>query len=853
VLSFATLCLAQNGPQITVSPGIITTVAGHTNEALAAATFNGVAFKAPSTLYVSDSHVTFVGTATVRNANIYAVDLGSGQVTRIAGPPPDPVNGNIRQATDGSGDGGPAVNAKLFEPAGIALDSAGNLYFADSRQNVVRKIDANGIITSYAGNGDTSLNTSSGDGGPATSAKLTFPTALAFNSAGDLFISDTLGARVRVVSASSQIINTAAGNGTAGFSGDNGPAINASINQPIGIAVDAGNTLYIADRFNHVVREVRNGTINTIAGQAGNPGFADGAGSGSSLSSPYDVAVDQAGTVYVSDSGNNRIRRIATDGSRTVTTLAGNGSAGYAGDGGSALSATLQGPASLTVTASGDLYFADIAFTAVRRVTVNPAPAVFPLTPVGFSNSRTITVAATGDQPLNVSQINPPANFTVTGGTCGNAPFTLSAGNSCTLVLTFTPTNGGSTSGTLTILSNAVSSSTTSVLLSMSNGLYFVPVAPCRVVDTRFPNGTFGGPFLAKDETRSYALRFSNTVGCSNAPVPANANVQAYSLNITVVPRRTLSYLTVWPGGTRPLVSTLNSYDGRTKANAMIVAANTSDNNRGISVFGTDDTDLIIDINGYYVPQSTPSSLAFYPLPPCRAVDTREGTRPSGLGTPTMQAGETRSFPLQSSGCSLPNSAQAYALTFTAVPKASKLGYLTVWPAGSDRPVVSTLNATTGAVTANAAIVPLGAGGGISAYTTDAADLIVDVSGYYAPSGSGGLALYNVSPCRALDTRDPGRSPVSGVFNNLNVSGGCNLPGTAQNFVLNATVVPAASLSYLTLWARGAAQPLQSTLNAYDSAVTSNLAVVPTTDGYISSFTTARTELILDVFGYFAP
>jgi hypothetical protein len=217
-----------------------------------------------------------------------------------------------------------------------------------------------------------------------------------------------------------------------------------------------------------------------------------------------------------------------------------------------------------------------------------------------------------------------------------------------------------------------------------------------------------------------------------------------------------------------------------------------------------------------------------------------------------MQAGETRSFPLQSSGCSLPNSAQAYALTFTAVPKSSKLAYLTVWPTGSTLPVVSTLNATTGAVTANAAIVPIGSGGAISAYTTDPADLIVDVSGYYAPPGAGGLALYNVTPCRTFDSRDPGRSPVSGVFN-VNVSGGCSVPGLAQSFVLNATVVPAASLSYLTLWARGASQPLQSTLNAYDSAVTSNLAVVPTIDGYVSSFTTARTDLILDVFGYFAP
>ena len=148
--------------------------------------------------------------------------------------------------------------------------------------------------------------------------------------------------------------------------------------------------------------------------------------------------------------------------------------------------------------------------------------------------------------------------------------------------------------------------------------------------------------------------------------------------------------------------------------------------------------------------------------------------------------------------------------------------------------------------------MPAGSGGAISAYTTDQADLIIDVSGYYAPAASGGLALYNVTPCRAFDSRNPGGSQINGVFN-VNVSGGCNLPGTAQNIVLNATVVPAASLSYLTLWARGASQPLQSTLNAYDGTVSSNLAVVPRIDGYISSFTTAKTDHILDVFGYFAP
>jgi hypothetical protein len=415
-------------------------------------------------------------------------------------------------------------------------------------------------------------------------------------------------------------------------------------------------------------------------------------------------------------------------------------------------------------------------------------------------------------------------------------------------------------------MSDAVNSATTSVFLSMSNGLYFIPVQPCRVVDTRWPNGTYGGPFMGAGQTRDFAIRNSANTDSSNypgacqaAPIPAGANVQAYSLNVTAVPKRGLRWLTVSPSNSSVdpnFVSTLNAYDGRTKANAAIVPADTSSDNRAISVFAKDDTDVLIDINGYYVPQSSSSSaLAFYPLTPCRAVDTRDGDRGNGLGTPTMGAGETRSFSLQSSSCGLPNSAQAYALNFTAVPKSGKLAYLTVWPTGLPRPIVSTLNATTGAVTANAATVPVVSNGQVSVYATDSVDLIIDVSGYYAPPASGGLALYNVTPCRAYDSRGTnGTNPPINGLSSTNIAGGCSsVSGTAQSLVLNATVVPQASLSYLTLWARGTTQPLQSTLNAYDSAVTSNLAIVPTNDGYISSFTTAPAGLLFDVFGYFAP
>jgi hypothetical protein len=180
------------------------------------------------------------------------------------------------------------------------------------------------------------------------------------------------------------------------------------------------------------------------------------------------------------------------------------------------------------------------------------------------------------------------------------------------------------------------------------------------------------------------------------------------------------------------------------------------------------------------------------------------------------------------------------------------ISYLTVWPAGHTRPFVSTLNAPTGTVTANAAIVPSGQGGDIDVFATNDTDLIIDINGYFAPVGTGGLSLYPLLPCRVFDTRTiPTAQPFIGT---LTVSGkSCNLPATAQSLVFNATVVPPHPLVFLTLWADTGTQPNASTLNAWDSAVTSNMALVPTVNGSVNAFAANPTHLILDVSGYFAP
>ena len=166
--------------------------------------------------------------------------------------------------------------------------------------------------------------------------------------------------------------------------------------------------------------------------------------------------------------------------------------------------------------------------------------------------------------------------------------------------------------------------------------------------------------------------------------------------------------------------------------------------------------------------------------------------------------------------------------------------------------MVSTLNSLTGAVTANAAIVPAGSGGDVSIFVSDSADVILDVNGYFAPPATGGLSLYTVTPCRVLDTRN-GAGAFNGTLAVPVHGSSCAPPATAQAYVLNATVVPSGSLNYLTLWADGGAQPYVSTLNAVDGAITSNMAIVPTTNGTIDAFSTNSTQLIFDLSSYFAP
>jgi len=283
------------------------------------------------------------------------------------------------------------------------------------------------------------------------------------------------------------------------------------------------------------------------------------------------------------------------------------------------------------------------------------------------------------------------------------------------------------------------------VQISQQNGasLQFVPVAPCRVIDTR----NSGVP-IAANSSRDFTVS-----GACNVP----ADAAAFSINVTAVPNGDLSYLTVWPSGqTQPLVSTLNDKDGRIKAVAAIVPAGM---NGAISVYNnTGSTNVILDINGYFVPGGSPGELDFYPVTPCRIADTRFQNPVGALGFPSLVANSSRDFPILQGPCGIPCTAQAYSLNFTVVPH-GLLGYLAVYPTGRQQPLVSTLNDSMAQTIANAAIVPAGTNGDIRVYATNETNLVIDINGYFAPPATGGLSFYTITPCRVLDTRQTNVQP----------------------------------------------------------------------------------------------
>jgi sugar lactone lactonase YvrE len=368
-------------------------------------------YTAPASLpvlgYVTVTATSQSDATETASAVIHILAAPAGTITTIAG------NGTAGPY----GDGGAAVAAELSKPVGVAFDGGGNMFIPDSGNNAVRRVDAaTQIITTIAGTGQAGY---SGDGGLGTNAEMNEPVHVVFDRIVNLYVTDARNERVREINSKTDIITTIAGNGVAGYYGDQGPATSAELNFPDGIAIDGNGNIYVGDASNNRVREINttSGDITTVAG-VGVAGYSGDGGpaTAAELNFPSRPFVDANGNIYTADYNNNRVRKIAA-GTGIITTVAGTGVAGYSGDGGVATSAELNGPISIAVDSAGVLYIGDTGNNRIRAVNLT-ANAVTVLG-VTIRAGQIQTVVGNGTQgyagdngPATSAEVNLPTGLT---------------------------------------------------------------------------------------------------------------------------------------------------------------------------------------------------------------------------------------------------------------------------------------------------------------------------------------------------------------------------------------------------------------------------------------------------------
>ena len=342
-----------------------------------------------------------------------------------------------------AGDGGLATSAQLGHPGDVALDGAGNVYIADIANNLVRKVDRNGNISTVAGDIERGAGFF-GDGGPATNAALNAPTGIALDTAGNLYIADENNSRIRKVDLAG-IITTVAGSNQSGYSGDGGPATSAKLHRPIGVRADAAGNLFIADSFSNVIRKVDlTGTITTVAGNfAMGAGYSGDGGPATSaqLSFPVFVSVDAAGELFITDAANNVIRRV--DGAGRITTNP----------------VPTDSPSDFVIDPTGNVAMIDPmdeALTLVVRTIPNGND-------FGSQNINTptaaqdVTVTNIGNQPLAFSMITPPTGFNLNGpDTSCSTESPLNIGIDCILGIVFDPATAGGFEDAVAVTDNSL-------------------------------------------------------------------------------------------------------------------------------------------------------------------------------------------------------------------------------------------------------------------------------------------------------------------------------------------------------------------------------------------------------------
>jgi sugar lactone lactonase YvrE len=405
-----------------------------------------------------------LGEATDAAGNLYISDTGNNRIRKV-----DPV-GNVitiagkNEIAGFSGDGGPAMSAQINAPSAIAIDGAGNIFFADTGNNAIRKISTTGDISTIAGTlGSAGF---SGDGHSASLAQLSAPQGFAFDASGNLYIADTGNNRIREVDSSGNI-KTVAGNGISGFSGDGGGALSGQFDLPWGICVATDDSLYIADFGNNRIRRIdaMSGNLSTVAGNGAGSYTGDGGlAINATLNGPAGIAIDAADNLYIADSENNAIRKV-NHVTGAIATLAGNGTALFGGDGFNAPLAGLYKPYSVYHDAAGNLFLADRLDLRIREVSGTVAGLQYPTMKEGKTSAPIAQrIENDGNAPLNLTNLaalpattHAALDFTPTDPittTCSTSQ-SLPVDSSCVLAVEFTPvTVGAPGTGVLSVTSN---------------------------------------------------------------------------------------------------------------------------------------------------------------------------------------------------------------------------------------------------------------------------------------------------------------------------------------------------------------------------------------------------------------